>query len=110
MSTIPKSPLPGGSETIEQQFDHLADRWQEETAYLSSTTDKIAHPAFQEIVRMGEAVVPFVLRRMEKRQGHWDLALGEITGEKPFPPSAAGKIELLERTWLDWARKNACEW
>src|SRR4051812_5157022 len=99
MSTIPTTSVPGGAETIEQRFERLADRWQEETAYLSSTTDKIAHPAFQEIVRMGEAVIPFILRRMERRQGHWDLALGEITGEKPFPASAAGKIRLIEEAW-----------
>jgi hypothetical protein len=39
--------------TIEERFRELADRWIEETMVLSSTTDIVAHPAFQEIVRTG---------------------------------------------------------
>ena len=107
MSTIPKTPAP---ETIEQRFERLADTWEQETAYLSSTTDTVAHPALQEIVSMGAVVIPFVLRRMQKGQGHWDLAMTRITGAKPFPPSAAGKLRLIEQAWLDWARKRGYEW
>jgi hypothetical protein len=110
MSTIPTTSAAGGAETIEQRFERLADRWQEETGVISSTSQIVAHPAFLEILSMGEAVLPLVLRRMEQRQGHWDLAMGEITGRKPFPPSAAGKVEVIERAWLDWARKNGYEW
>ena len=87
MSTVPKTPAP---ETIEQRFERLADTWEKETAYVSSPTDKVAHPAFRETLSMGAEVIPFVLRRMQKGQGHWFLAMSRITGQKPFPPSAAG--------------------
>jgi hypothetical protein len=36
--------------------------------------------------------------------------MSRITGEKPFPPSAAGKIDLIDQAWFDWARKNGYDW
>jgi hypothetical protein len=107
MSTIPRAPAP---ETTEQRFERLADRWEKETAFLSSTTEEVAHPAFQEIVRMGEAVIPLVLQRMARGTGHWDLAMSRITGERPWPPSAAGKIPVIEQAWFDWARQKGYVW
>src|SRR5262249_11133153 len=101
MSTIPKTPSP---ETTEQRFERLADLWLAETAYLSSPELTVAHPAFQEILSLGEEAIPFILRRMQRREGHWFLALSRITGEKPFPPSAAGKVRLIEQAWFEWAR------
>jgi hypothetical protein len=112
MSRIPteQSPPPTAEETLEQRFNRLAAIWLAETAHFSSTTDKVAHSAFREIVSMGEAVIPLVLREMEKRRGHWDLALGKITGEKPFSPDDVGKIRRIEDAWFRWAREKGYTW
>jgi hypothetical protein len=108
--TTSNGPTPSVTETMVQRFDRLADRWLDETAYLSSTDDTVAHPAFKEIVSMGEAVIPLILRRMEKGEGHWFLALSRITGEKPYPPSAAGKIEQIDQAWFAWAKARGYVW
>jgi hypothetical protein len=39
----------------------------------------MAHPAFQEIIAMGEAVIPFMLRDLEKEPRQWVWALSRIT-------------------------------
>jgi hypothetical protein len=76
---------------LEARFKRLADAWVAETAVLSSPTQTMAHPAFQEIVSMGEAVIPIVLRRMQEGKGDWFLVLSRITGETPLPPRRGRK-------------------
>src|SRR6266540_3625363 len=102
MSTIPTR-QPAATEppeTIEQTFRRLAAVWLTETAYVSSTTDMVAHPAFQEIVAMGPPVVPLLLRELERGTGHWHRALGRITGVSPVPPEGRGNIAQVKEAWL----------
>ena len=109
MSAIPTTSAPP-VETLQQRFDRLATVWLKETAVLSSPERTMAHPAFEEIVGMGEAAIPCILRVMGNSEGYWFLALGEIAGEQPFPPAIAGKVELIERAWFDWARGKGYVW
>src|SRR5271157_3171886 len=80
------------SETVEQRFRRLEATWTAETGYLSSYTDIVEHPAFREIIRLGEGVVPFMLRDLEERPRLWVWALPEVTGANPVPPEAGGNI------------------
>lgn len=43
-------------ETLEQRFRRLEAQWVAETGHLSSHTGIVGHPAYREIVNMGEAV------------------------------------------------------
>jgi hypothetical protein len=112
MSTIPgKQPAATEpTESIEQKFRRLAAVWLKETAYVSSTTDQVAHPAFQEIVGMGPAVIPFLLRELENRTGHWHRALGRITGVSPVPPEDRGNIDKAVEAWLRWGKEQGYRW
>ena len=69
MSTVPIQHPPAfpPPESVELKFHRLADLWRTETAYVSSTSDLVDHPAFQEIVAMGPAVTPLLLR-------NWNIA------------------------------------
>ena len=89
-----------------KRFQELADRWQEETVFLSNSGRKNAHPAHQEIVSMGEPVVPLILERMRSRGGHWFEALQQITGARPVPPESRGQIKEMTQAWLDWGERN----
>ena len=55
MSTVPakQSPAVLPAESMEKRFQRLAAVWLAETAYISSSSDLVAHPAFQEIVARG---------------------------------------------------------
>lgn len=77
-------------ETIEERFHRLASVWRAETAYVSSSSELVGHPAFREIVGMGVPVIPLLLRELENRGGHWHRALREITGADPVPPADRG--------------------
>jgi hypothetical protein len=118
MATIPvntstpltSSPLPAAGEKLEQRFHCLAEEWARATGYLSSMTRAAEHPAYQEIISLGPDVVPLLLRDMEKHLTHWFIALEKITGAKPIPKEAAGKIPEMVQAWLNWAKANGYQW
>jgi hypothetical protein len=97
-------------ETVEERFRRLEAVWNAETGHLSSYTAIVNHPAFQEILRMGPAVVPFMLREMAERPRLWVWALPDITGADPVPPADRGNIAKMTDAWLRWARANGYQW
>ena len=112
MSTVPTSPTPAAkpAESIEEKFRRLAAVWLAETAYVSSTSDMVAHPAFQEIVALGQTVIPLLLRELENRTGHWHRALRRITGADPVPPADRGNIDRAAEAWLRWGKGQGYQW
>lgn len=108
MASIPVSheaSAPAG-ETLEERFQRLRTAWYRATAVLSSMDAAAEHPAYQEIIRMGEKVVPLLLRNMEKNETHWFIALSKITGVQPIPREAAGKIPRMVEAWLAWGKEH----
>jgi hypothetical protein len=97
-------------ETIEEKFRRLASVWRAETAYVSSSSDLVAHPTFQEIVGMEVPVIPLLLRELENRTGHRHRALRQITGTDPVPPSDRGDIDKAAEAWLRWGKEQGYEW
>jgi hypothetical protein len=112
MSTVPakKALVVPGAETVEQRFRRLEAEWMTEVGHLSSYTAIVNHPAFREIVSMGEVVVPFMLRDLEKQPMLWVWALPEITGADPVSPEDSGKIAKMSEAWLHWARGHGYQW
>ena len=112
MASVPETQTPATSstESVEQHFRRLEATWTAETGYLSSYTDIVEHPAFREIIRLGEGVVPFMLRDLEERPRLWVWALPEVTGANPVPPEAGGNIAKMSEAWLRWGRANGYRW
>jgi hypothetical protein len=111
MSTTPINPMPDvPAGKVEEQFRRLAAAWHRDTAYLSSMEDAEGHPAYQEIIRLGPAVLPLLLRDLEAHHTHWFGALEAITGARPVPLSAAGDVPQMVEAWLRWARDKGYQW
>lgn len=87
------------------EFESLASRWSEEMAFESSPTALILHPAYQRIIGLGNAVVPFILQRLERAPDHWFWALECVTGENPVSKEDWGDVERMREAWLQWGRK-----
>lgn len=98
------------SENLEQRFRRLEARWEAETLFLSDAHRVIAHPAFQEIIALGEAVIPFMLHDLEQGPRQWVWALSRITGENPVPPADGGNLRRMGEHWLLWGRENGYQW
>lgn len=89
-----------------EEFVDLATRWREEAAGYSVITPKVAHPAYLRIIGMGPVAVPWILRELEERGGHWYVALRSITGANPVPHKDRGRIPKMRAAWLAWAREE----
>src|ERR1700756_5327312 len=108
MSSVPTRQAPDAeaAETVHEQFRRLAALWGEGTAFVSSSSDLVSHPAFQQIVDMGPTVIPLLLRELENRTGHWHRALRRITGTDPVPPGDRGNIDRATEAWLRWGKEQ----
>jgi hypothetical protein len=84
------------------KFDRLKFKWQEETAFLSSITDIAMHPAYQQIIGLGEDVLPFIMNELSSKPNHWFWALKAITGVDPVPHEKRGNIEAMTDEWIKW--------
>jgi len=86
--------------STEERFEILAARWLEETRYLSNLSVIVDHPAYQEIISMGQPAVPLMLKRLKNSHEHWFYALFTITGED----HAKGIYTVKEaaEAWVKW--------
>ena len=88
------------------RFHRLKEKWEMETAFLSSISDIVMHPAYQQIIGMGPAAIPFILREISIRQGQWFWALKSITNEDPVKPEHRGIVAEMSRAWLQWGKER----
>lgn len=106
---VKRESLLGGTAPLfqEQQrerFFRLASLWRRERQSGMDIHVQIEHPAYREIVGMGEAVIPYVLEEMRNSDEFWFPALAEITGATPVPKSSYGSVRKVKEAWLDWGR------
>jgi hypothetical protein len=97
-------------EEAQREFDALASKWLRDTRLTSSLTRMVKHPAYQQIIAMGERAIPPILRDLEREPKPWGPALHAITGANPVPAEDAGRIKAVARAWLTWARENGYRW
>ena len=93
-------------EGLRVAFEELAHAWAARTAHLSSPAKLVEDPAYRQIIGLGPAVLPFVLRDLEQTGRFWFPALHAITGENPVSDDAAGDIDRMTEAWIEWGRAN----
>jgi hypothetical protein len=62
------------------------------------------HPAYRQIVSMGQPAVRLLLEELQREPNFWFTALRELTGENPVPAESAGKIKEMAGAWIDWGK------
>jgi len=87
-------------------FEELAQTWAVETAHLSSPLKLIQHPAYRQIIGLGPAVLPLLLRDLAATRRFWFPALNAITGENPIPDDASGDVVRMADAWIAWGRER----
>jgi hypothetical protein len=66
----------------------------------------VKHPAYQKIISMGYAVVPLILKELEREPDHWFVALNKITNENPVYNGARGKLDEMAAAWIAWGERK----
>lgn len=91
---------------VVRKFDKLVAVWEKDTLLFSSTKSIVNHPAYQEIISMGELVIPLILARLRQQPDHWFHALKTISGEDPVNPEDRGNLPKMAKAWLTWGSKH----
>lgn len=99
-------PKPEIDPELAREFSILAYKWETEVAGMSSTARMSEHPAYQEIILMGNKIVPLLLKELKQNPLYWLSALQEITGENPVQPEQVGRIKLMAEAWLEWGKER----
>lgn len=97
---------PRPADNLEERFVRLAAVWQQAVAQQSSSRVRDNHPAYQEIIRLGPPIVPYLLRDLETNRRHWFAALAAITDANPVRREEAGDSARMVEAWLRWGREN----
>jgi len=96
--------------SLAEKFRQLTNEWKQNRGFSSSLSVVKNDPSYQEIIRMGRSVLPFIMDELEKRPDFWFAALREITGENPVLPENAGRLHEMAAVWLQWGRANNVRW
>jgi hypothetical protein len=90
--------------SIEDKFSALADAWNDYSA--GSSVRNYNHLSHLQIIGMGLAVVPFLLRRVAAGEGAWIYALKCITGHEAESPNMQGDAQRVIAAWVKWGERH----
>ncbi|HZS46514.1 MAG TPA: hypothetical protein VFC63_15670 [Blastocatellia bacterium] len=83
----------------EARFRRLVEEWQRATEHTSSIMKAIMHPAYLQIIGMGEQAVPLLLRELHDNSGHWFIALHSIKPDDD-PTEPGDNFDVAASKWL----------
>jgi|ERR1051325_4792920 hypothetical protein len=95
---------------LEASFNTLAAKWKAARGHSSSINAWVKLPAYRKIVELGAAVIPLLLRELEKDPDHWFWALKELTGENPVTAECRGNVPAMAKCWIEWGKKKGFRW
>ena len=93
---------PSSADALARRFHSLTATWRRETALQSSVTAVAMHPAYQQIIGLGEPALPLIFQELRREPDHWFWVLRAITGENPIHEENAGDLEAMTSDWLSW--------
>jgi hypothetical protein len=103
---IPKESALNEQLFTQLRFQLLAEKWKEDSKFLSFSKDIVQLPTYQAIIEMGKPALPHILEEMQIQPNHWFTALKTITGENPILSEHRGNLQSMTNDWLLWGKKN----
>jgi hypothetical protein len=96
--------------TLNEKFNEHANKWERETRYVSSVSDKIMHPSYRAIISLGvtspRLMLSLLLRDMQTTGRTWFTALAHISNQNPVRQEDAGNVKKMMKTWLKWGKSE----
>jgi hypothetical protein len=93
-----------------ERFHRLAAQWKAQRGPTSSITELVMHPAYQQIIGLGPAAVPWLLAELEHDPDHWFWALKSITMVDPVLAADRGNLFKMAEAWLKWGSEQGYRW
>ncbi len=98
------------SNDLEVRFKRLVETWKEECPPSSRIEKLVMQPSYQQIIGMGPAAIPLILRELNESPDHWFWALQSIAGENPVQSANRGNLRAMIEDWNEWAKNHELEW
>jgi hypothetical protein len=92
----------GIGSSLEDKFSALEEEWREYNAGRS--TIEFNHFAYYQIMGIGPAAIPLLLKRVEQGANAWFVALKAIGGASAASDSTRGNPKAARDAWLEWGR------
>lgn len=96
--------------TLEERFNREAEKWDTETAHISSPQQRFAHPSYAAILGMAkdkpEDVIRLLLIDMQRNRREWFWALSYLTHENPVTRKDYGKLDKMIADWVRWGKET----
>lgn len=99
----------GSVNPLGDRFAALTRQWYEQRGISSSTHDIVLCEAYQQIIGMGERVLPLIFEKLKSegtKPDQWFWALRSITGENPVPRELWGRRKEMAKIWLQWGEQR----
>jgi hypothetical protein len=94
------------AQALDSRFEQLRKEWLSQTRLSSSPIEIAMSEPYQQIIGMGPAVVPLIIRELKRKHNLWFWALRSITGANPVKEDDRGDIQAMTQAWLDWAKSQ----
>jgi hypothetical protein len=93
---------PNSDFELRAKFLRLARKWRVETMLSSSLRDKFEHPAYKQIIAMGEPALPLIFKELERRPAYWFWAIDAIVGHGILPEGFQGNFDRTLALYKEW--------
>lgn len=85
-----------------EHFERLSSLWKQSRGPQATATLMAKHPAYRQIIAMGAAAIPLILRKIREHPDHWFIALKEISAVNPVRPENRGDVRRMADDWIAW--------
>jgi hypothetical protein len=95
------------------RFQILAKKWKEERGAMASISEMSLLPAYQQIIGLGEDVIPMILAELDSERDdpdQWFWALRALTDDNPIDPEDQGNFPAMAGAWLRWGEREGYVW
>ena len=95
---------------LEERFREQAEKWDKETAHISSPVQRFSHPSYMAILGMAQddrdKVIDLLLRDMRDNSREWFWALSYLTHENPVTRKESGRLNKMIDAWVRWGKER----
>jgi hypothetical protein len=104
------SPVTEPIAKLEERFAAQAEKWDRETAHLSSPAQRCSHPSYMAILGMAnehrKEIIKLMLLDMQHNSREWFWALSYLTQDNPISRNESGRLDRMIEAWVRWGKQR----
>lgn len=93
-------------QNIEVLFQEYKENWLRQTDFLSNMLEITNNYYYQQIIALGEDVIPLIIKDLKYEENHWFVALEKILGFTPIKNEHKGIYKLIKSDWLNYLEEK----